>query len=130
MFVGLLNVTTYLTTNHTEQERRVFEMSTTDKLRHCRMFKQLGNMFHREGQYYRAAGQYRKCLVYYEYAFPDTEEEQAELDQLRLESLLNLCACKLKTKQYDEVVEFASQVSEIWLVGDIKLMGCSFRPLS
>lgn len=43
------------------------------------------------------------------YCFPDTDEEQAVVDALRLDALLNLASCKLRTAQYDEVVDFCSQ---------------------
>ena len=49
-------------------------------------------------------------MVYYEYCFPETEEQQAELDRLRLECLLNLASCKLRTRQYDEVIDSCTQV--------------------
>lgn len=43
--------------------------------------------------------------MYYEYAFPDTDAQQAALDKLRVDCLLNLASCKLRTRQYDEVIE-------------------------
>lgn len=48
------------------QERRVFEMPYKDKVRSCNEFKALGNAFFAEGQFYRAAEQYRMMLVFYE----------------------------------------------------------------
>jgi hypothetical protein len=48
---------------------------------------------------------YSQCLIYYEYAFPETDEEQKTLDQLRLDCLLNIANCKLRTQQFDDVVE-------------------------
>ena len=114
------------------QERRIYELPTPDKIRSCEEFKTLGNLFFKEGQFYRAAEKYRlvrghcgrgryrthwalygdilQCLVYYEYAFPDGDEEQKKLDQLRLDCLLNIANCKLKTRQYDEVIENCTQV--------------------
>ena len=36
-----------------------------------------------EGQYYRAAGQYRRALLYFDYMFPDTEEEEEKMCKVR-----------------------------------------------
>ena len=51
-----------------------------------------------------------QCLVYYEYCFPETDAQQAEVDRLRVDCLLNLASCKLRTRQFDEVVNNCSQV--------------------
>lgn len=91
-------------------ERRIYEMPLADQIRSCAEFKRVGNMFFKEGQFFRAAEKYRMCMVYYEYCFPETEEQQAELDRLRLECLLNLASCKLRTRQYDEVIDSCTQV--------------------
>jgi len=109
--------------------RDSYELSTADKIRDCRQFKLAGNFFFREGQFFRAAEKYRRVrcnacsgscgscltvcaqiLIFFEYAFPDTPEETQVLGNLRFHALLNLAACKLRTKQYDEAVKFASQV--------------------
>ena len=113
-----------------------YELSTSDKIRDCQRFKLAGNFFYREGQFFRAAERYRKVcivaavphqwgvavqtgthgcicaqiLVYFEYAFPDTPEDEATLLGLRRHALLNLAACKLRTKQYDDCINFATQV--------------------
>ena len=63
-------------------EREIFELSTAKKLEAARAFKRRGTAFFGEGQFYRAAGMYRRMLVYFDYTFPDTEAEQAELDTL------------------------------------------------
>ena len=51
-----------------------------------------------------------QILIYFEYAFPDNEEDEQALESLRMSALLNLSNCKLRTKQYDDVISFASQV--------------------
>merc|ERR1719238_44459 len=94
-------------------ERAVYELSTSDKIRDCQRFKLAGNFFYREGQFFRAAERYRKILVYFEYAFPDTPEDEATLLGLRRHALLNLAACKLRTKQYDDCINFATQALNI-----------------
>ena len=56
-----------------------------------------------------------QCLVYYEYCFPEGDEQQAEADKLRLECLLNLASCKLRTRQYEEVIDSCGQVrARVW----------------
>ena len=39
--------------------------------------------FFMEGQYYRAAGQYRRALLYFDYMFADTEEEEEKMCKVR-----------------------------------------------
>lgn len=46
------------------QERALMDMSTEDMLRACGDFKHKGNLFHQEGQYRRAALQYRQVLLH------------------------------------------------------------------
>lgn len=61
-------------TDHTE-EREIFLKTTKEKLDLCDKFINIGNGFFDEGQYYRAAGQYRLSEIYCYYIFPDTDEE-------------------------------------------------------
>ena len=37
-----------------------------------------------EGQYYRAAGQYRRALLYFDYMFTDTKEEEEKMRKVRV----------------------------------------------
>jgi hypothetical protein len=53
-----------------------------------------------------------QCLIYYEYCFPSNDDEQREMDTLRLECLLNSASCRLRTKQYSEVVDLCTQVCD------------------
>ena len=84
-------------------ERKLMDMTTREKLDACDDFRVQGNAFYREGQYARAADRYRRALVYFEYVFTDTDEEQQEVDALRLLCLLNHAASKLKIRDYAEV---------------------------
>ena len=43
-----------------------------------------GQAFFVEGQYYRAAGQYRRALLYFDYMFTDTEDEEEKMRRVRL----------------------------------------------
>lgn len=41
------------------QERKIYELSTADKIKACQEFKLMGNLFFKEGQYFRASEKYR-----------------------------------------------------------------------
>jgi hypothetical protein len=51
-----------------------------------------------------------QALVYFEYVFADTDEEQVAVDQLKLLCLLNHAASKIKTEEYGEAHNSCSEV--------------------
>ena len=77
-------------------ERRVNDMSMTEKLTHMGKFKEEGNSLYEEGQYARAAIKYKRSLIYFEYCFPESDEETKACDDIRLTCLSNSAACFLK----------------------------------
>lgn len=85
------------------------DMTTHEKLAACDEFRRLGTLFFQHGQYQRAAYHYHKALVYFEYVFPETDEENAEHDELKLKVLLNFAACRLKTNHLDDAIHHADQ---------------------
>ncbi len=85
-------------------EQRIFDMPSERQIANCVRFKNLGNMYFREGQYERAREQYRRALVYYEYAFPDDDAIQSQLDTVRYLCCLNMATCQLKLKEYREAL--------------------------
>ncbi|RLN80795.1 hypothetical protein BBJ28_00017764 [Nothophytophthora sp. Chile5] len=93
--------------------QKLMDMSTQEKLTACDEFRVLGNLFFRHGQYQRAAYNYHKALVYFEYVFPDTEDEEAQADALKLKLLLNFAACRLKTLHLDDAVHHANQALQL-----------------
>ncbi len=77
-------------------ERKLMEMTTMEKIAECQKFNTQGNAFFEEGQYGRAALKYYRTLIYVEYVFPDTDEEDALLEHVKFIANLNSAACKLK----------------------------------
>lgn len=94
-------------------EQKLMDMSTRDKIACCEQFRLLGNAFFAQGQYQRAAYHYHSALVYFEYMFPDTDDENDECDALKLKVLLNFAACRLKTAHYDQVVHHCDQALQL-----------------
>jgi len=94
-------------------ERKVVEMSIAEKISWCEQFKLEGNDLFLEGQYYRALQKFTKALVYYEYCFPDSVEEETKLEQIRLTNLLNCAACELKLKMWTETIQHCYQALKI-----------------
>ena len=93
------------------QEQAVYDMSTGDKIVACRRFKGIGNLYFREGQWARAIGQYDLALAYFDYAFPDTDEEAAALDDVRFDCLLNSASAFLRIKDRKEALSRATQAT-------------------
>jgi tetratricopeptide (TPR) repeat protein len=93
-------------------ERKLMDMTTMEKVAECQAFNALGNAFFEEGQYGRAALKYYRTLVYVEYVFPDTDEEDRLLEHVKFIANLNSAACKLKTRQYDEVKQHCTHALE------------------
>ena len=50
----------------------------------CLILKSHFQAFFVEGQYYRAAGQYRRALLYFDYMFTDTKEEEEKMRKVRV----------------------------------------------
>ncbi|KAF4040290.1 hypothetical protein GN244_ATG07483 [Phytophthora infestans] len=94
-------------------EQKLMDMTTQEKVTACDELRVLGNLFFKHGQFQRAAFHYHKALVYFEYVFPDTDEEEAQADALKLKLLLNFAACRLKTLHLDDAVHHANQALEI-----------------
>jgi hypothetical protein len=51
-----------------------------------------------------------QALVYFEYTFADTSDDQIRVDAVQLTSYVNHAACKLKTEEYDEAIFSCNQV--------------------
>ncbi len=90
-------------------ERRVVDMSLPERLTHMGKYKEEGNSLYDEGQYARAAIKYKRSMIYFEYCFPDTPEEEKTCDDIRLVCLANSAACFLKIGDYDETMEMCKQ---------------------
>lgn len=91
-------------------EREVYELPIEQKLQRMERCHARGNALFVEGQFYRAATQYKSALVVYEYAFPDDDATWARLDRLRLVCNLNSAACNLKVGLLDEALSNCHQV--------------------
>lgn len=74
-------------------EREVVAMGTSKRLEEMKSFKEQGNTFFGEKKYREALDLYEKSLIYFEYCFDGTADEQAKADELRLSCLLNAGGC-------------------------------------
>uniref|UniRef100_A0A7S1UB73 Uncharacterized protein n=2 Tax=Phaeomonas parva TaxID=124430 RepID=A0A7S1UB73_9STRA len=90
-------------------EQAIFDLTTAEKTRAMEGFRRHGNEFFREGQWQRALGKYQLAMAYFEYAFPDTDEEERTLVDLRVACLLNACLCNLRMRQRLEALNMAQQ---------------------
>jgi len=91
-------------------ERAIFDLPIEDKVRRIRKHHERGNAFFDEGQYARAAVQYRSANVIYDYTFPDDDATWAIIDGLRTTCNLNAAACNLKVGAFDEALQNCYEV--------------------
>ncbi len=60
--------------------------------------------------YTQAAERYNIALAYYEYCFPDSEEKQKELDNLRHICLCNIALCYIHMGHFRQAIQSADMV--------------------
>ena len=96
---------------HDHREERVFfEKPEQEKMKYCERHRMYGNALYEEGMLQKAAEQYQLTLSYYEYCFPDSDEEQAHLDELRNACLCNISLCYYRMKEMRKAIACASKV--------------------
>lgn len=89
------------------------ELSFAEKLEESSEFHVLGNAFFEQGQFSRSAYYYRRGLVYFDYMFPEGSVEMEQMDVQKLKLLLNFAACRLHTRDMDEVILHCNQAIDI-----------------
>jgi len=67
-----------------------------------RDFKEKGNKYFNEENFDKAAYFYAKALLQFYYIIPDSEEEEAEVNPVKLSCHLNQALCFYKQGRYDE----------------------------
>mmetsp|Transcript_8890 Transcript_8890/g.14447 ORF Transcript_8890/g.14447 Transcript_8890/m.14447 type:complete len:322 (+) Transcript_8890:570-1535(+) len=94
-------------------EREIMEKSTKQKIQECNEFRQQGNAWFLEGQYFRASERYRKVQIWLDYTFAGDEEEEKEIREVHLPALVNMTICCLKLKDYPGTLENARQALDL-----------------
>lgn len=95
--------------DHSE-ERKLFSLPEKEKLKHCERYRSLGNYLFSEGIYPKAAEQYQLCISYYEYCFPENNDEQLKLDELRHICLCNISLCYCHMRYYREAIDSVNRI--------------------
>lgn len=95
------------------KEKESWDMNTQEKVEAAGKKKEEGNLLFKAGKYHRASKRYEKAAGFIEYdsTFNDEEKQQAKL--LKISCNLNNAACKLKLKEYKEVVKLCTKVLEV-----------------
>jgi tetratricopeptide (TPR) repeat protein len=97
--------------NHDKSsEIAIYELPIDEKVRRIRKYHERGNAYFDEGQYARAAAQYRSANVIYDYTFPEDEATWAVIDGLRKVCNLNAAACNTKIGSYDDALQNCYEV--------------------
>jgi tetratricopeptide (TPR) repeat protein len=92
------------------KERNIFYLPEAEKMIICERHRRKGNFLFYEGIYPKAAEQYQIALSYYEYCFPEKEEDQIHIESIRHACLCNISLCCIKMGEYRRAVESASHV--------------------
>mmetsp|Transcript_29101 Transcript_29101/g.61895 ORF Transcript_29101/g.61895 Transcript_29101/m.61895 type:complete len:431 (+) Transcript_29101:134-1426(+) len=96
-----------------QKEWQIYEKSTEEKIQAADRFREEGNEYYRKHNYGLAAVQYRKALLQFDYTFANNEEEERQVEAVKVPCLLNLAACKCQQEDWDEVLTHCRLALEI-----------------
>lgn len=96
-----------------QAEREAIAMGTARRLQEMQSLKREGNALFGHQKHQQALALYEKSLIYFEYCFDGTDEEQKRADELRLVCLLNAAACFLHLKMYPRCIDYCNEALEI-----------------
>jgi len=85
-------------------ERRIFDKSTSEKLKAIRLFRAEGNEHFKTKSYDEAVLSYKRAMLYLDYSFAENDSEDMELDTERLKCHINLAAAYIEIEMFDEAV--------------------------
>ncbi|XP_010547132.1 PREDICTED: peptidyl-prolyl cis-trans isomerase FKBP65 [Tarenaya hassleriana] len=95
------------------KEKESWDMNTQEKIEAAGRKKEEGNALFKAGKYDRASKRYEKGVRYIEYESSLGEEEKKQAKALKISCNLNNAACKLKQKDYKQVVKLCTKVLEM-----------------
>lgn len=87
-----------------QKEWQIYEKSTEEKVKAADRFRQEGNEAYKKQNFGLAAVHYRKALLQFDYTFANNEQEEKNIDDVKVPCLLNLAACKCQQEEWDEVL--------------------------
>ncbi|WJX76110.1 70 kDa peptidyl-prolyl isomerase [Trifolium repens] len=96
-----------------DKEKESWDMNTEEKIEAAAKKKEEGNVLFKAGKYARASKRYEKAVKYIEYDSSFSEEEKKLSKTLKIASLLNNAACKLKLKEYKDAERLCTKVLDI-----------------
>eukprot|EP01056_Protomagalhaensia_sp_Gyna25_P003945 Protomagalhaensia_sp_Gyna_25__3944@NODE_354_length_3757_cov_19_342657_g273_i0_p1_GENE_NODE_354_length_3757_cov_19_342657_g273_i0NODE_354_length_3757_cov_19_342657_g273_i0_p1_ORF_typecomplete_len704_score170_01ANAPC3/PF12895_7/0_0012BTAD/PF03704_17/1_3e03BTAD/PF03704_17/0_0063TPR_MalT/PF17874_1/0_0048TPR_1/PF00515_28/58TPR_1/PF00515_28/7_1TPR_1/PF00515_28/6_9TPR_16/PF13432_6/2_1TPR_16/PF13432_6/0_33TPR_19/PF14559_6/2_9e03TPR_19/PF14559_6/6_1TPR_19/PF14559_6/0_063DUF3600/PF12207_8/0_51TPR_2/PF0771 len=105
------------------KERALYDRPTVEKLRMARRFRLEGNVAFGEREFQQASVNYQKALIYYDYTFPENDQQEQEFQQDKLSAHLNLAAAKLNLQEYRECIVQCYQATKM----DDKCMKAYYR---
>ena len=95
-------------------ERRVVMMTTKERLEYMQSFRcDHGNVEYEKGCFASARKWYDKALIYYEYCFMSSGTEAKQVEHERLLCLLNMAACDIAMKNYNDCIETCCEALEV-----------------
>lgn len=95
------------------KERELYDRPTDEKIVMAKRFRLDGNEFFKRQDYEMAGAHYQKALIFFEYTFPDTPEQEKDLDQNKLSTHLNLAAVHLELKNFRDCIVQCDQALKI-----------------
>ena len=66
-------------------------------------FKEQGNVHYKQEKYEEAAYFYNKVIIYGDYTFPETTQQENSYDLLLQQANMNLAICFIKTNKWEQV---------------------------
>lgn len=87
--------------------------TTQEKLKAANKNKEKGNTLFKEAKFSDAATAYQQAVNFFGNSWGISESEKKEVDNIKLLCLLNLAACQIKTKDYNDCVLNCSKALDI-----------------
>lgn len=94
------------------KDKESWDMNNAEKIEAAAKNKEEGNALFKVGKYAKASKRYEKGAKLIEYDSSFSEEEKKQSKALKVTCNLNNAACKLKLKDYKEVVKLCTKVLE------------------
>ncbi|CAD8169953.1 unnamed protein product [Paramecium pentaurelia] len=100
-------------THDRRKEREIYEKTNKEKFENIEYFKQEGNVAFKNKEYDKAAYFYQKALVYFDYTFPEGDQEEQKYNLLLEQCNNNMAQCKLLQGCLDEAWNYSHQALKI-----------------
>ncbi|CAD8106945.1 unnamed protein product [Paramecium sonneborni] len=96
-----------------KKEIEIYEKSNEEKFLNLEQFKLEGNLLFKNKEYNKAAYFYQQAIIYFDYLFPDGDQEIEKYKLLEEQCNNNMAQCRFLQGNLDEAWNYSDQVLRI-----------------